>query len=66
MSSFLNGKLHNENFTQSICVRDVSVNGALLDVTEPLLCGITEGQLFTESKVVGPLVRKIFEQRQKQ
>ena len=49
-SSFLKGKLHSENLIQSVCVRDVSVNGALLDVTEPLkvfeivtlICGDTK------------------------
>ena len=50
MPSFLKAKLHSENLTQSVCVRDVSVNGALLDVTEPLkvfeivtlMCGDTK------------------------
>lgn len=34
--SFLKGELQSENLTQTVCVRDVSVNGALLDVTDPL------------------------------
>jgi hypothetical protein len=50
MPSFLKAKLYSENVTQSVCVRDVSVNGALLDVTEPLkvfeivtlMCGDTK------------------------
>ena len=36
ISSFVKGKLQTENSTQSVYVRDVSVNGALLNVTEPL------------------------------
>ncbi|WP_411291535.1 hypothetical protein [Sphingorhabdus sp.] len=36
MPSFLKAKLQSENLTQIVCVRDVSVNGALLDVTQPL------------------------------
>ena len=35
-SSFLKAKLRSETLTQDVCVRDVSVNGALLDVAEPL------------------------------
>ena len=48
--------------------RSISPNfaGALAHHDDPLLCGKTEGLLFTESKVLGPLVRKMVEQRQKQ
>ena len=35
-SSFLKAELRSKTFTQDVCVRDVSVNGALLDVAEPL------------------------------
>ena len=50
MSSFLKGDLQSANLTQSVCVRDVSVNGALLDAAEPvkvfeivtLICGETK------------------------
>ena len=35
-SSFLKAELKSETSTQDVYVRDVSVNGALLDVTEPL------------------------------
>lgn len=43
--------------------RSISPNfaGALAHRDDPLLCGKTEGQLFTESKVLGPLVRKMAE-----
>lgn len=49
-SSFLKAKLKSEAMTQDVCVRDVSVNGALLDVTEALrvfeivtlICGDTK------------------------
>ena len=48
--SFLKGDLQSENLTQTVCVRDVSVNGALLDVTNSLkvfeivtlICGDTK------------------------
>ena len=50
MPSFLKGDLQSANLTQSVYVRDVSVNGALLDATEPLkvfeivrlICGETK------------------------
>jgi cobalamin biosynthesis protein CbiG len=50
MPSFVRGNLQSANLTQSVCVRDVSVNGALLDATEPLkifeivtlICGETK------------------------
>jgi len=35
-SSFLKAELRGESKTQNVRVRDISVNGALLDVTEPL------------------------------
>ncbi|MFN3620138.1 PilZ domain-containing protein [Sphingorhabdus sp.] len=49
-ASFLKAKLKSESLTQEVCVRDVSVNGALLDVAEPLrvfeivtlICGDTQ------------------------
>ena len=47
--TFLKAKLQSDNFTQTVYVRDVSVNGALLDVTQhlrvfevvTLICGDT-------------------------
>lgn len=36
ISSFVKARLESENLTQDVCVRDVSVNGALLDVAQPL------------------------------
>ena len=49
-TSFLKGELQSESYTQSVFVRDVSVNGALLDVIQPLkvfeivtlMCGDTK------------------------
>ena len=35
-SSFLKAELRGQFITQSVCVRDISVNGALLDVSQPL------------------------------
>ena len=34
--AFLKAVLQGEDSTQDVCVRDVSVNGALLDVVQPL------------------------------
>lgn len=34
--AFLKAVLQGEDFAQDVCVRDVSVNGALLDVVQPL------------------------------
>ena len=50
MTSFLKGDLQSAHLTHSVCVRDVSVNGALLDATDPLkvfeivtlICGETK------------------------
>lgn len=50
MTSFVKGELKSENLIQNVYVRDVSVNGALLDVIQPLkvfeivtlICGVTE------------------------
>lgn len=49
-SSFLKAELQSERITQAVCIRDISVNGALLDLTEPLgifeivrlICGNTK------------------------
>lgn len=35
-ASFLKAELKSATLTQDVCVRDVSVNGALLDAAEPL------------------------------
>ena len=35
-SSFFKAELQSEHNTQAVFIRDISVNGALLDVTEPL------------------------------
>lgn len=48
--------------------RSLSPNlaGGLAHRDDPLLCVITDGQLYTESKVLRPLVQKMVEQRPKQ
>lgn len=35
-SAFLKAQLTSDGLTQDVCVRDISVNGALLDITVPL------------------------------
>lgn len=50
MPTFLQGQLQGADLTQRVCVRDVSVNGALLEASQPLevfeivtlICGTTK------------------------